>query len=48
MGPEDFEYYERRERRVAQVAVYVVCGWMGLAGGMLGYWVMRFIHGLGY
>jgi hypothetical protein len=39
------DYYQRREDRTAMVAVYVVAGWVGLMGGMVGYWIMRAIGG---
>ena len=36
-------YHNRRERKAASAAVYVVCGWIGLLGGVVGYWIIYWI-----
>ena len=47
MDEDDFKemYYNQRERKAASAAVYVVCGWIGLLGGVVGYWIMRVVAG---
>ena len=45
MDEDDFKemYYNKRERKAASAAVYVVCLWLGLLGGVVGYALMHWL-----
>ena len=38
-------YYQRRERKSEMALVYIIAGWIGLLGGVVGYWVMKWVAG---